>query len=154
MEQTTPNLIPLGVLTMVAMVLLVAAVTRLMLARQRAAQRVVEKPNSEYVWERVQQIEKANRWAAIKLEALHEINQDEVRRLLARVEASGPDSLRPMERAFLDSLAGTMTRRFNKCWMQRSTAAPRTRRIGACDCWRRIRTCRAISCIASGKHSV
>jgi hypothetical protein len=106
MNQTTPNLIPLGIITMLAMVLLVAAVTRLMLARQRAARRVVEKPNSEYVWQRVKELEKADRWAAINLESLHEINRDEVRRLLARVEASGPDTLRPMERAFLDSLAG------------------------------------------------
>jgi hypothetical protein len=106
MTQTNPSLISLGLMTMVAMVLLVAAVTRMMLARQRAARRVVEKPNSEYTWERVREREKASRWAAINLESLHEINRDEVRRLLALVDSAGPDTLRPMERAFLDTLAG------------------------------------------------
>jgi hypothetical protein len=106
MNQTNPSLIPMGVMTLVAMVLLAAAVTRVMLARQRAARRVVEKPNSQYAWEAVQRKETANRWAAINLDSLHEINRDEVRRLLARVEAAGVDSLRPSERVFLDSLAG------------------------------------------------
>jgi len=106
MNQTNPSLIPMGVITLVAMVLLAAAVTRVMLARQRAARRIVERPNSEYAWEAVQKKETANRWSAINLNMLHEINRDEVQRLLARVEAAGVDSLRPAERTFLDSLAG------------------------------------------------
>jgi hypothetical protein len=104
MTQTNPALVPLGVLTLVAMVLLVAAVTRVVMARQRAARRIVEKPNSEYTWERVREKEHASRWATIDLDGLHEINREEVRRLLARVQASGPESLRQPERLFLDSL--------------------------------------------------
>jgi hypothetical protein len=104
MNQTTPTLVPFGVMTLVAMVLLAAAVTRVVLARQRAARRIVEKPNSEYTWERVREKEQASRWAAIDQDLLHEINRDEVRLLLARVEVSGPESLRPPERLFLDSL--------------------------------------------------
>jgi hypothetical protein len=101
-----PSLLPLGVLTLVAMVLLAAAVTRLLLARQKAARRVVEKVNSEYTWQAVREKEIAHRWAAIDLDALHEVNREEVRRLLAVVEAAGAESLRPAERSFLDCLAG------------------------------------------------
>jgi hypothetical protein len=104
MNQTSPTLVPMGVFTLVAMVLLAAAVTRVMVARQRAARRIVEQPNSQYTWERVREKEHVSLWTAIDLDALHEINREEVRRLLAQVEVSGSESLRKPERTFLDSL--------------------------------------------------
>lgn len=42
------------------------------------------------------------RWKAIRVDQLHELNRDEVERLLAKVEASGAGSLTPDERAVLD----------------------------------------------------
>ena len=45
------------------------------------------------------------RWKEISVEGLHEINRDEVSRLLAKVEDGGTDSLTQSEREFLDRLA-------------------------------------------------
>lgn len=46
--------------------------------------------------------DRAQRWAAIPLETLHEVNRAEVERLLARVREQGPASLTPAERDLLD----------------------------------------------------
>jgi len=46
------------------------------------------------------------RWKGIPLEGLHEINREEVVRLLAKVEGQGSKSLTPSERDFLDRMAG------------------------------------------------
>lgn len=97
--------LPMTAVTVVAMVLLAAAVTRALRARQRAA-RTVEKPNSEYTWQAVREKEAIGRWHGIDLDSLHEINREEVQRLLAVAEATGADALRPAERRFLDALAG------------------------------------------------
>jgi hypothetical protein len=101
-----PTLIPVGALTLVAMLVLAAAVARLVLARQQAARRQVERPGPENAPPAMREKDTARRWAAINLDALHEINREEVRRLLADVEAAGADSLRPAERVFLDNLSG------------------------------------------------
>lgn len=45
------------------------------------------------------------RWEAIRLEDLHELNRDEVERLLNKVKESGTGSLSPDERAVLDRFA-------------------------------------------------
>jgi len=45
------------------------------------------------------------RWRGISVEGLHEINRDEVTRLLAKVEDAGPASLTQSEREFLDRMA-------------------------------------------------
>ncbi|HSM61005.1 MAG TPA: rhomboid family intramembrane serine protease [Longimicrobiales bacterium] len=47
----------------------------------------------------------AARWKAIDLGALHQINREEVERLLAKVEADGARSLTASERQFLDRMA-------------------------------------------------
>jgi len=46
-------------------------------------------------------------WQAIALDALHEINRDEVRAILAKAKKSGLSSLTQEERAFLDRMAKT-----------------------------------------------
>ena len=46
------------------------------------------------------------RWKAISLDGLHEINREEVIRLLAKVEIMGVKSLTQAERDFLDRMAG------------------------------------------------
>jgi membrane associated rhomboid family serine protease len=45
------------------------------------------------------------RWKGINLDGLHEINREEVERLLAKVEAEGSKSLTPAERDFLDRMS-------------------------------------------------
>ena len=45
------------------------------------------------------------RWKGISLEGLHEINRDEVVRLLEKAEGQGSKSLTPSERDFLDRMA-------------------------------------------------
>jgi len=46
------------------------------------------------------------RWKKIRVEGLHEINREEVERLLAKVAATGTRSLTQAERQFLDRMAG------------------------------------------------
>jgi membrane associated rhomboid family serine protease len=46
--------------------------------------------------------ESMRRWKAIKVEDLHELNREEVERLLAKAKESGAGSLTPDERAMLD----------------------------------------------------
>jgi membrane associated rhomboid family serine protease len=45
------------------------------------------------------------RWSAIRLEGLHEINVQEVQRLLEKARTTGPTSLTPDERAYLDRMS-------------------------------------------------
>ena len=47
------------------------------------------------------------RWESIDVEGLHELNRDEVRRLLEKVRVGGVDSLTAGERGFLERMAGT-----------------------------------------------
>jgi hypothetical protein len=46
------------------------------------------------------------RWKGISTESLHEINREEVERLLAKVDDGGSRSLTQAERDFLDRMAG------------------------------------------------
>lgn len=45
------------------------------------------------------------RWKGIEVQTLHEINRDEVLRLLAKVDDGGPSALSTSEREFLDRMA-------------------------------------------------
>lgn len=45
------------------------------------------------------------RWKGISVESLHELNREEVQRLLAKVKADGAGSLSDSERAFMDRMA-------------------------------------------------
>lgn len=45
------------------------------------------------------------RWKGISVESLHELNREEVQRLLQKVQASGPSALTASEREFLDRMA-------------------------------------------------
>lgn len=93
--------LPLGVAVMFATALVLRGLRR----RRRRSQRLVEQPNSHYTSHLARQRKARHRWHAIDLDRLHEINRDEVVRLLAKVEAIGPDALRQDERVFLDHLA-------------------------------------------------
>ncbi|MBX6363812.1 MAG: rhomboid family intramembrane serine protease [Gemmatimonadetes bacterium] len=45
------------------------------------------------------------RWQSIRLDRLHEVNRAEAERVLAKLRESGPTSLTPAEREFLDRMA-------------------------------------------------
>jgi hypothetical protein len=49
--------------------------------------------------------EAMRRWSAINVEGLHELNREEVQRLLAKAKSAGAGSLTPDERAMLDRFA-------------------------------------------------
>jgi membrane associated rhomboid family serine protease len=59
--------------------------------------------NAGFVGERVA----VARWKGISVESLHELNREEVRRLLEKVSAGGPASLTQAERQFLDRMASS-----------------------------------------------
>ncbi|HUE77770.1 MAG TPA: hypothetical protein VMM83_07505 [Longimicrobiales bacterium] len=98
-------LLTLG-LALATAIIVTFTVARLIRAPARGRKRVVEQPNSHYSSESAREARARHRWRDIDLDSLHEINREEVLRLLARVEGTRPDTLRPSEREFLDHLAG------------------------------------------------
>lgn len=98
-------LVPLAIVLFLVMALAAAAFGRALELRRRRRHRTVEKPNSHHTWERVREIETRERWHDIPLERIHEVNRDEVVRLLTKISTWGSDTLRPQERRFLDQMA-------------------------------------------------
>jgi hypothetical protein len=98
-------ILPLGLLAILAGAALAIALARAARARRRARRRTVELPNSHYTSQLARAVETRHRWHGIALDKVHEINREEVLRLLAKVEALGVDALRPNERVFLDNMA-------------------------------------------------
>lgn len=98
-------LFPLLLVAVVLAGFAAVGIARWLRARRRARRRVLEKPNSFYTSDIVRHNEAKHRWHHMALERIHEINREEVVRLLARVEATSVESLRPNERAFLDRMA-------------------------------------------------
>lgn len=73
--------------------------------KKRRKRRRVEKPNSAFRAPGVRDREKLARWKAIPLEKLHEVNREEVERLLERVDDEGIKGLSSDERSFLERMA-------------------------------------------------
>lgn len=69
---------------------------------RRSRRRTVERPNSHYSSQLARDRVTRHRWHDIALERVHEINREEVVRLLARVDATSVQALSEKERAFLD----------------------------------------------------
>ena len=82
-----------------------ASIVRRAQAQRRAARRVLEMPNSHYAAKAVRDRETRDRWHAIDLSRVHEINREEIVRLLEKVDAIGIDALKPRERTFLEQMA-------------------------------------------------
>lgn len=74
-------------------------------ARLTAARRKVEAPNSFYASRDVQDQVDAEWYDSIELDHLHEVNREYVERLLKQIHATGVDSLRGDERAFMERMA-------------------------------------------------
>ena len=90
----------------VAQSLLIGALLRLYRRERRAnRQRRVEAPNSLHKSPYVIDMEARERWESLDLTRLHEVNREEIEKLLAKVRASGVKSLTSTERAFLERMA-------------------------------------------------
>ena len=101
----TPILIGLLVLVLLQSTLL-GVLTRLYRRERRAnRQRRVEAPNSEHKSPYVIDMEARERWESLDLGRLHEVNREEIEKLLGKVRATGVKSLSANERAFLDRMA-------------------------------------------------
>jgi hypothetical protein len=96
----------LTVTLVIAVLIIVPAVRAVIVRAMRKRQpKRVEKPNSYYTPKLVLDRDSRDRWRSISLESVHEINRDEVRRLVDKVDALGIDSLTSRERIFLDRMA-------------------------------------------------
>jgi hypothetical protein len=94
-------------LTIIAATAATGGIVRALVLRaaRRRRPRQVEKPNSHYTPKLVLDRDARYRWHHIPLDRVHEINRDEVRRLLNKVEALGVDGLTMRERSFLERMA-------------------------------------------------
>lgn len=72
--------------------------------RRLAEKRRVEAPNSHYSSLGVRKQEDRERWGSIEVDRLHPLNQEEVERLLRRIDSDGVDTLGPRDRLFLDNM--------------------------------------------------
>jgi hypothetical protein len=72
--------------------------------RKIAERRRVEAPNSHYSSLGVRNQEDRERWGSIELDRLHPLNQEEVERLLRRIDHDGVQTLSPRDRLFLDNM--------------------------------------------------
>ena len=72
--------------------------------RRIEERRKVEAPNSYYSSTGVRNQEDRERWGSIDLDRLHPLNQEEVERLLRRIDADGVQALSPKDRLFLDNM--------------------------------------------------
>jgi hypothetical protein len=74
-------------------------------ASVKAANRILERPNSYYSSKGVRDQEDTEWYDSIDLAKLHEVNRAEIERLIGQIKGAGIDSLRPSDRAFLERIA-------------------------------------------------
>jgi hypothetical protein len=101
----SPIVIGLLAIVLLQALLLGAVLRRYRRERRANRQRRVEAPNSEHKSRSVVDVEARERWEALELGRLHEVNREEIEKLLAKVRATGVRSLSGGERAFLDRMA-------------------------------------------------
>lgn len=75
---------------------------------KRRKRRKVERPNSFYKAPGVQDLDARERWESIPRERLHEVNREELEKLLQKVQHHGVKALSGEERAFLDRMANSV----------------------------------------------
>ena len=97
----TTVLIVLLALNVVAVIL---ATTLYRRARKAERKRRVEAPNSQYKSQYVLDLESRDRWESLDLDRVHEVNREEVERILAKLKATSVPALTRQERAFLDRM--------------------------------------------------
>jgi hypothetical protein len=97
----TTVLVLLLVLNVGAVVL---ATTLYRRARKAEKKRRIEAPNSQYKSQYVLDLEAKDRWQSLDLDRVHEVNREEVERVLAKLKATSVPALTRQERAFLDRM--------------------------------------------------
>lgn len=73
-------------------------------AKKAQRRRRVEAPNSEYKSRYVLDLEAKERWENLDLSHLHEVNREEVEKVLAKLKATSVRALSRQERDFLDRM--------------------------------------------------
>lgn len=101
---STPTLILL-VLLAAETAALVALAVLYRKAKKAGKVRRVEGPNSQFKSPYVMDLESKERWETMDLDHLHEVNREEVVKILGKVRALGVRGLSANERAFLDRMA-------------------------------------------------
>ncbi|MSR35750.1 MAG: hypothetical protein EXR95_03755 [Gemmatimonadetes bacterium] len=86
----------------------------------------MEAPNSEHKSPYVIDMEARERWESLDLARLHEVNREEIEKLLGKVRATGVKSLTVNERAFMDRMAEAHDRAGGR---PRNGAHPPTRQL-------------------------
>jgi hypothetical protein len=108
--------------------LLIGALLHLYRRERRAnRQRRVEAPNSVHKSPYVIDMEARERWESLDLTRLHEVNREEIEKLLGKVRATGAKSLTNNERAFLDRMAEAHDRAGGR--PRNGAAAPGSRQV-------------------------
>ncbi|MEJ2540786.1 MAG: hypothetical protein P8188_12590 [Gemmatimonadota bacterium] len=97
----TPLLLVLLALNIAALAMAAVLYRR---ARKAERTRRVEAPNSQYKSPYVLDLEAKERWQSLELERVHEVNREEVERVLAKLKATSVRALTAQERAFLDRM--------------------------------------------------
>jgi hypothetical protein len=97
----TTVLVLLLVLNLVAVIL---ATTLYRRARKAERKRRIEAPNSQYKSQYVLDLEARDRWESLDLDRVHEVNREEVERVLSKLKATSVPALTRQERAFLDRM--------------------------------------------------
>lgn len=93
-------------ITLLAINLTALVVVWVLYRRAKKAQkrRRVEAPNSEYKSKYVLDLEAKERWEHLDLSFLHEVNREEVEKVLAKLKATSVRALSRHERDFLDRM--------------------------------------------------
>ncbi len=73
-------------------------------ARKAQKRRRIEAPNSQYKSQYVLDLEAKDRWEAVDLSLVHEVNREEMVRVLARLRDTNVRALNAQDRAFLDRM--------------------------------------------------
>lgn len=73
-------------------------------AKKAEKKRRVEAPNSQYKSPYVLDLESKSRWESLDLDRVHEVNREEVERILIKLKATSVPALNRQERAFLDRM--------------------------------------------------
>lgn len=73
-------------------------------AKKAQRKRRVEAPNSEYKSKYVLDLESKDRWENLDFSFLHEVNREEVEKVLAKLRATSVRALTTHEKAFLDRM--------------------------------------------------
>lgn len=108
------------VVNIVALVLVVMLYRRV---RRSERERRVEAPNSAHTSPYLEDVESKERWNALDLERMHEVNRVEVERILGKLRATSIRALTTSERAFLDRMVEA-ERRSRRMWRPPDVTRP------------------------------